>query len=328
MDSECLTQPDAAPSSPVDTSESVPTGLRRGRASMTPWGLCSPILLEHQPAMTRTLDRSARLVWRMLGRPIDTRSEHRWLDGPSNPLGGTGDEWLRAFESAGRVQPSCPSDGLLEDMSVLDGVDFVSAAVDPEIRHFYEHTASWGMQVWSQWNPAFAWAGEFIARLWSRRVQQLAIPVRPMATSHGMSSMVRTVTDGAKHRVGASWVRELRVDGSKVYSGFYRVTRIPNSDQPHVHITFPLEYGSAQVFLAPSNDPDGSLWLQSGSAGFGGDGFYTVVRVGGQWYAAKAPFREMFHVYRDRAGLLRTDHWVNVGRWPLFWLHYRLDALS
>jgi hypothetical protein len=293
--------------------------------AMKTWGYNSSVMLGQQPGVTRALDRFARLAWRSIGRPIDISSEHRWLDGPSNPAGGFGDEWLRAYEIAGRVQPRRPTDGLLEDMAVLDGDEFDSALVDPTVRHFYEHTASWGIQAWSQWNPAFAWCGELVARLWSRRIQQLAIPVQPMAVSFGMSSVVQTITDDTDRRVGAAWVRELNSDGSKVYSGFYRAGHVPKSSQPRVHITFPLESGSAQVFLTPCNDPDGSFWLRSGADGFGGDGFYTVLRVGEQWYAAKAPFRETFHVYRDEQGLLRTDHWVNLGRWQLFWLHYKLE---
>jgi hypothetical protein len=50
-------------------------------------------------------------------------------------------------------------------MSALDGPDFRSGDVDPAVRDFYEHTASWRMEVWSQWNVLFAPADELIARL-------------------------------------------------------------------------------------------------------------------------------------------------------------------
>jgi hypothetical protein len=59
-------------------------------------------------------------------------------------------------------------------MSALGGPDFTAADVDPAVRDFYEHTASWRMEVWSQWNAFFAPGGEVIARLWGRRVEQLA----------------------------------------------------------------------------------------------------------------------------------------------------------
>jgi len=51
------------------------------------------------------------------------------------------------------------------------------------------------------------------------------------------------------------------------------------------------------------------------------------VQVAGPWYAAQVPLRETFHVYTDAEGVLRTDHWLNVGRWRALRLHYRLDPV-
>jgi hypothetical protein len=193
------------------------------------------------------------------------------------------------------------------------------------VRDFYEQTASWQMEVWSQWNTLFAPGGELIARLWGRRVGQLALPVQPLSVSRGMASTVRIVDDEKGDRMGAAWVRDLKSDGSKVYSGFYRVGRLPANEQPHVHVSFPLESGSIQVFLTPRNDVDGSFWLHSRSASFGADGAYSVVQFGENWYAAQTPLRETFHVFTDSDGVLRTDHWLRLGPWQALQLHYRLD---
>ena len=57
--------------------------------------------------------------------------------------GGIGDQWLDALEESGRVRDSSPDDALLETVSALDGPDFTAADVDPAVRDFYEHTASW-----------------------------------------------------------------------------------------------------------------------------------------------------------------------------------------
>jgi hypothetical protein len=276
-------------------------------------------------ALASILDLPTRYFWRVVGRPVDIVSEHAWLDSPSNTRGGVGDQWLDALEKSGRVRDSAPDDGLLEAMSALDGPEFRSADVDPAVRDFYEHTASWRLEVWSQWNGFFAPGGEVIARLWGRRVEQLALPVQPLAVSRGMSSVVRVVEDATGTRLGAAWLRTLRSDGSKVYSGFYRVGRLPGIAQPHVKVAFPLENGSVQVWLTPRNDADGSFWLHSRSKRFGADGAYVAAQVGGRWYAAQVPLRETFHVYTDSDGVLRTDHWLNVGRWQALRLHYRLD---
>lgn len=274
------------------------------------------------------VDLSTRLFWRTLGRPVDPTGADSWLNSPSNARGGIGDAWLDVLDADRLVRVVSPEDGLLDDMAALDGPDFCAAEVDPQVRDFYEHTASWRMEVWSQWSAVFAPGGEFVARGWGRRVQQLALPMRPLAVSRGMSSDVRIVNDRDGQRAGAAWLRTLRSDGSKVYSGFYRIAAVPANDQPHVKVAFPLENGSVQVFLTPRNDPDGSFWLHSRSAAFGADGAYVAVHVGRRWYAVRVPLRETFHVFTDAEGVLRTDHWLRVGRWQALRLHYRLDRAS
>jgi hypothetical protein len=274
---------------------------------------------------TRALDLSTRYFWRIVGRQIDTTDEHRWLDSPTNAIDAHGDYWLDTLDDAGRVRAPSADDGLLAEFAALDGPQFSSARVDDNVRDFYERTASWQMEVWSQWNALFAPGGELIARVWGRRVEQLALPVQPLSVSRGMASTVRIVDDEEGNRTGAAWLRTLRSDGSKVYSGFYRVGRPPEDEQPHVHVSFPLESGSIQVFLTPRNDDDGSFWLHSRSTSFGADGAYAVVRFGDNWYAAQPPLRETFHVFTDEHGVLRTDHWLKLGPWRALQLHYRLD---
>jgi hypothetical protein len=274
---------------------------------------------------TRALDLSTRYFWRVVGRQIDISGEDRWLASPSNTVDARGDDWLAALDAQGRVRAPQVHDGLLADFSALDGQEFDSAKVDDRVRDFYERTASWQMEVWSQWNTLFAPGGELVARLWGRRVGQLALPVQPLSVSRGMASTVRIVDDEKGDRLGAAWVRDLKSDGSKVYSGFYRVGRLPDDEQPHVHVSFPLESGSIQVFLTPRNDVDGSFWLHSRSGSFGADGAYSVVQFGENWYAAQPPLRETFHVFTDEDGVLRTDHWLKLGPWKALQLHYRLD---
>lgn len=276
-------------------------------------------------ALTSSLDLSTRYLWRTVGRRIDVAGEHHWLDSPHTARGEVGDDWLTSLEGTGRVRSPDAHDGLVESMADLDGPDFAASRLDARIRDFYEHTASWRMEVWSQWNALFAPGGELVARVWGRRVEQLALPVEPLSVSRGMSSVVRVVDDHDGARAGAAWLRNLRSDGSKVYSGYYRVGRLPGNRQPHVHVSFPLESGSIQVYLAPRHDPDGSLWLESRSQTFGGDGAYAVVRFGDRWYASLTPLRETFHVFVDEEGVLRTDHWLRLGRWQALRLHYRLD---
>ncbi|MDS1112729.1 hypothetical protein RD149_03025 [Gordonia westfalica] len=276
--------------------------------------------------VTHALDPLTRRWWRAVGRPVDLSTpDFAFLAAPHNGRLEVGDAWLHRYEKRGEVDPPSPNAGLFDDMSVLDGPDFRAADLHPMVRDFYEHTGSWRMEVWSQWNPLFAPGGMAVAALFGRRVEQLALPTEPLSVSRGMSSEVRVVTDDSGHREGAAWLRRLRLDGSAVYSGFYRWAVLPGQPQPHVAVAFPLELGNVHVFLTPRAEVDGALTLTSRSRRFGEDGAYVSVLFGEEWHSAQPPLRESFRVYVDDEGVLRTDHELRVGRFRALRLHYRLE---
>jgi len=270
---------------------------------------------------------ASRRWWRLAGRRVDLDGDHRWLDAPMCGPGPVGATWLRAEAErlGGFVREDVPGGGLLSSMSVLDGAGFRAAGLDQAVRHFYEHTACWRMEAWAQWSALFQPGGELVSRLFGRRVQQLALPARPLDVARGMDSRVVHLMDASGEQYAAGWLRTLSATGEFVYSGCYSARLLPGSDQPSVHVAFPLESGNVQVFLRPSVQADGSLVLSSPSGVFGGDGAYVTVRDGRGAYAARVPIHERFHVYRDHRGVLRTDHELRLYRALVLRLHYRME---
>lgn len=218
--------------------------------------------------MNHLLDLGARKFWRLVGRPVDLATGHAWLRAPMSRSSTVGDGWLsaEAAHHGGTVDDDAaasagPAPGLLPTMAILDGPGFDASLLDPRIRDFYEHTASWHMEVWTGWSPLFWPAGELIARLFGRRVEQLSLPMRPLDVAHGMDSRVRVIRDRDGDQVGAAWLRTLWPSGRYVFSGCYSARRLPGSAQPSVHVAFPLESGNVQVFLRPAiGDGGGSSW--------------------------------------------------------------------
>lgn len=277
----------------------------------------------------RALDATSRAWWCLVGHRVDLAGDHRWLDAPTCGPGVVGASWLRAEADrvGGAVRDEVADGGLLPSMSVLDGAGFRAADLDPAVRDFYEHTARWRMEVWVQWSPPFHLGGDLVSRLFGRRVQQLALPTRPLDVARGMDSRVVPLVDSAGVQHAAGWLRTLYPTGAVVYSGCYSARLLPGSDQPSVHVAFPLESGNVQVFLRPSAQADGSLMLSSDSGVFGGDGAYVVVRTSRRAYAARVPIYERFHVYLDGRGVLRTDHELRLYRALVLRLHYRLEPV-
>lgn len=263
-----------------------------------------------------------------MGRPVDLDGEHAWLRAVRATGPQVRDGWIEAEADriGGVVQDTADDAGLLPDATALDGSRFRSANVIPEIWDFYGHTSLWRMEAWCQWSPVFAVPGAVISRLFGRRLDQLALPVRPLDVAYGMDSRVVPIraADGSQHAAG--WLRTLRSTGTYVFSGCYGVRTLPGTDQPSVHVTFPLELGNVQVFLRPVAGKDGSLRLVSPPGGFGRDGAYVVVQHRGRDFAARVPLHEVFHLFTDDDAVLRTDHDLRFAGLPALKLHYKLTG--
>ncbi|MGJ9411753.1 hypothetical protein ACHAAC_03505 [Aeromicrobium sp. CF4.19] len=272
------------------------------------------------------VDRATRTFWRATGRPVDLHRDEEWLAAPMHHGPSVGDSWMAAAAKAlgGSVSHDVESAGLLPDLARLDGPSFSASDVRPEVRHFYEHTSQWRMEIWTQWNPLLQPGGELVTRFFGRRVQQLALPTRPLDVALGTDSRVVPIVDADGEQQAAGWIRTLRSTGDHVYSGCYSARQLPSSDQTGVHVAFPLEAGNVQVFLRPRALPDGSLELSSPAGTFGEDGAYVVVEKGGRAHAARVPIHERFLVYVDAEGVLRTDHELRLWSMRAVRLHYKL----
>ncbi|MGI5217141.1 hypothetical protein [Nocardia sp. CA-290969] len=274
-----------------------------------------------------TVDRGTRRYWKTFGRPVDLGGRHSWLRAPvlTDVDGAVEDNWLRAeAERVGGRTENDPEAGLLADIGVLGGAGFDPERLHPDVRDFYERTALWRMEAWVQWAPVFAVGGWFVTRFFGRRVGQLALPIRPLDTARGIDSRVERVVGADGGYRGAAWLRTSRATGEYIYSGFYRVSRLPGADQPSVHVSFPLPLGNVQVFLRPQVGEGGALRLVSPPGAFGADGAYVTVVDGDRCWASRIPIHEEFHVFADGANLLRTDHTLALGRATALRLHYLL----
>lgn len=158
------------------------------------------------------LDLATREFWRVVGRPVDLAGSEQWLDAPCGGAATIGAEWFESAATAlgGCVDRDAADAGLVADLTVLDGPDFSAASLHPLVREFYEHSARFRLEAWSQWSPFFAPGGMVVTQVFGRRIQQLALPVRPLDLARGMDSQVVPVMDATGHQRWAGWIRRLR----------------------------------------------------------------------------------------------------------------------
>ncbi|REK08786.1 MAG: hypothetical protein DWQ36_08180 [Acidobacteria bacterium] len=309
----------------------VAAGAARGEAAAGR-RLRSPWLGDRRGA---AVDWATQRWVQLTGRRLEVDEGH-WLDGPYGSTDRIGADFFSrwASERGLEVMPSSPDAGLMPSLSELDGPGFDSRRVHPLVRDFYEHTAAYRLDIWSQWSGFFRPFGEALAWIFSRRLQQLNVPLAPLDSARGMGSeIVRLVEPGRcpAAPVLTGWVRRNLGSGSTVYVGAYSTARIPGHPAPCVKVVFPLPNGSATVIMKPSVADSGALVLESSGRRIGDAGFYFRVRDRGSrsWVRYLRTFRERIRVYAETdadsgVDVLRTDHTFTLWRRVFLRLHYRM----
>lgn len=276
------------------------------------------------------MELGIELLVRVSGRRV-RKSDAPWLECFLGKPGliGTGIYERIAAESGLHIR--APKDaGLLPSFSALRGPTFDPYTIRPEIRHFYEHAAQYQLEVWTEVSLTgrfFLWLlVEFI----SRRMDQLNFPISSMEVSKGMTSEVLQLFDPNSGTTTATgWLRRLKSSGNVIYAGIYSVVQVPGEENPCVKVTFPCR-GSANVYLKPVAHVDGSFGLDSSGSRFGRSGFYRIVDAGPDDWRVRnfTSLHELFHVYVDSEGVLRTDHTVSFLGLTIIRLHYKVAPLQ
>jgi hypothetical protein len=258
-----------------------------------------------------------------------TLAEHPWLSGPVGDTRRIGGDCFRDIASREglSVLDGPSSRGILPDFGVLAGPELRPSAVAASVRHFYEHTAAYELDAWAEWCGAFRPFGWLLAVLFSRRLQQLNVPLSGLDTSRGLSNSVWHIIEAnAQAPRYIVWVRHLVGSGDTLYAGSYGPCLVPGWASPCLKVAFPLPNGNALVIMKPVLHEDGSLSLVSSGRRFGDPGFYfTVRRDDGTLFARHVrTMRETIRVYTSSAHEARADHILTIWGLVFLRLHYRL----
>ncbi len=265
-------------------------------------------------------------IWISLTGKKCSFEQYPWLKGPTGDGLLIGDEYYKAYAERENFEVVFdPTGGLVNDFkSTIPPSDSLLNILQPEIIDFYEHTAQYKLEVWSQWYEPFAWGARILIKSLSTKMNQLNIPLQPLETSHGMSNQVIHLKDKTTGKVVYTcWMRKSILTGNVVYSGFY--SRILIDDKPFVRVVFPLPNGNATVLLRVVVQSDGSVKLLSDGKRIGDTGYYRVQKAGSDHVSVKyIPLKESIHVFKDRFEDLRTDHVFHFLGRKMLHLHYKM----
>jgi hypothetical protein len=260
------------------------------------------------------------------GRRV-VRAAEPWLDGPVGEPRGIGPEFFADLAARERLtlSPTRPA-GLITDFSLLSAADFDPSVVHPRVVDFYTRTSEYELDSWAEWAGVFRPLGALLAVLFSRRLQQLNVPLSGLDTSRGVTSEVLQLVDPGSGAVAhTAWVRLLVGSGHVLYAGSYSLASVPGRTGACVKVVFPLPNGNAIVLMRPIAHADGSLSVVSAGDRFGDPGFYFTVRRGDVlWARYVKSLKESIRVYAAEEGDVRADHVLTLWGARFLRLHYRL----
>ena len=255
-------------------------------------------------------------------------SHYPWLEGPVGDVDLIGSAFFRRLAEKKDLEfvADGPGRGLIGDFSRLSGPACNPKDVDARVVRFYENTAEFDFDIWSEWCGAFRPFGGALAAIFSRRLQQLNVPLSPLDTKLGITSDVVQLKERSGQVVYTAWVRDVVLTKRTLYAGSYSVCHVPGYPGPCVKVVFPLPNGNATVIMRPESGLDGSFTVRSAGTRFGDPGFYFFVEKepGRGWVRHVRSLQEAIRVYSDAQGTLRADHDLWIWGTRFLRLHYRM----
>jgi hypothetical protein len=244
------------------------------------------------------------ILW---GRKINP-NEYLWLIGPFGELNGIGEDFIfqLALKENLAVIRNTTSKGLLQSISKLNLTEIDIKNLSLKVIDFYEKTADYDLKLNVNWNPFFKVFGYLVNRLFSKRINQLNIPIENIKESESILSEIIQLFSNENHELKYTiWLRKFKSTGKVIYSGIYTTCTLPSS-KTCIKAIFPLPKGNATVILKPSVGYKNELILDSSGVKFGDAGFYFLLNdtKGNYWSQYIKSFTDKLIVIEESDNLV------------------------
>ena len=274
-------------------------------------------------------DKITQIWVKLTGKEINP-NDFEWLIGPTGSTDIIKDKFIftLAEKENLEIQKNIPNTGLLEHVEQI-GISMEGEnRLNEKIADFYENTSNYDFEVWSEWKGVFKPFGKLLYFMFSKRLQQLNLPLNSIDTAKGVKSeIIKLRTKTTKELKWTIWYRTIKSTKDVIYSGVYTTCKNPNYKSPLLKVVFPLPNGNVSVVMTKKVEEDGSLLLCSDGKKFGDNGFYFTLTDGeGRFWARFVKsMHEWIRVYEDSEKVLRADHNLNFYGVRFLSLHYRMN---
>jgi hypothetical protein len=215
----------------------------------------------------------------LFGKKID-KTEHNWLLGPFGEINGIGLKFIEQLAEKEHliIDNQKKDKGLIESIDQLNLSKNELNALSQEVIDFYQNTSNYDLQLKVKWNLIFKGFGLLVRLIFSKRIEQLNVPIQNVEDASGLTSEIIQLLDSNTNEVKRTiWFRAFKSTGQVVYSGVYETCTIP-SGKACIKAIFPLPNGNATVILTPRVGKNGELILDSAGQKIGDSGFYFLLK--------------------------------------------------
>ena len=268
-------------------------------------------------------------IWvKLKGRKFNP-DEDTWLIGPIGDTDIIKDKFIYdlAQKENLQIQQNLNGAGLLETFDDLQLTTEERELLNPKVIDFYEKTSNYHFEIWSEWGGFFKPFGWLLSVIFSKRLQQLNLPLNSLHSAKGINSNIIKLVDKTNNKSKWTvWYRILKSTNNVIYSGVYTTCNVPNFQGKLLKVVFPLPNGNATVIMRKEILKDGSLKLSSDGSKFGDNGFYFTLtnHKGKYWTRFVKSMHEWITVYVDEENVLRADHNLQFYGLPFLNLHYKM----
>lgn len=250
----------------------------------------------------------------LFGRKID-KLEHKWLLGPFGELNGIGVKFIKQLADKENlvIDNQQNGKGLIQSINQLNLSEKELEVLSQNVIDFYQNTSDYKLKLKVKWNPLFKIFGVLLRVLFSKRIQQLNVPIKSIENAETLTSEIIHLKDKKTNEVKRTiWLREFQSTGQVVYSGVYETCVIP-SGKTCIKAIFPLPNGSATVILTPKVGKNGELILESAGNRMGDSGFYFLLKdsKGQLWSKYIKTFKDTL-VIRSEDGLITATQTLTL----------------
>ncbi|WP_186758766.1 hypothetical protein [Echinicola salinicaeni] len=215
----------------------------------------------------------------LFGSRID-KLKYRWLLGPFGDINGVGLKFIDQLAEKEHliVDNQTEKRGLIQSINQLNLSENEIESLSQSVIDFYENTSNYELELKVKWNPFFRIFGILLRIIFSKRIEQLNVPIQSIKNPAGLTSeIIHMLDSNSKEIKRIIWFRKFKSTGQVVYSGVYEICTIP-SGKTCIKAIFPLPNGNATVILAPRVGMIGELILESTGQEIGESGFYFLLK--------------------------------------------------